>query len=460
MDEPRHRETILSPTFATRQTYEPLRVLIDVNWGYREKPVIQPASLNSAWGGSRPTNWNTQAEATWLESFYVWACEYYAAQQKQLCTELQYEAMSGSIVMDDVKSHDYLKRIAKGEIINHPLNVVSTVVQKTLPNDVLSTVEEPGNKYVRYSTLRIRMKTYVNVLVEQATTPPTVVWKPEFDISTPVNEDFTEVLGKARKRLQDADFDLLVEAAEMPETLKYLTMRTHSLGRALRDIRHGNWRKWAPRTYKRLKANPGSAAALLEDAWLEARYAIRPLLITAEQLNGWNTRKKRKSGRQTYRARDLASNVVSETMPLETGTCSRVQVTELEQRAGILAELGSEDYAKVFGLSHLVDTAIELTPFSFIAGWFVDWSNLVYELTPNINVDEKTCWGSSKVVCTDTEVLTFKGSTWVTVTKTEHKIRRPNPEVSLLKLTGIMSWQENEAKWLDIFAIGRALTRR
>lgn len=213
----------------------------------------------------------------------------------------------------------------------------------------------------------------------------------------------------AYAKLQQAELDLAIMAAESKETVQYLVTVFSRLRRLLELCRDPKTLKdVATRTYRRYKKRidkVGWTAKQLAEAYLEVRYAIRPLLYdiqdTYDYLSGTN--QKPKQNRFTYRKQHAGSssyqNVVSRGAD---GSVTEFSYTlESSARAGVLAERRlSDSAASRFGFLNLANVAWEKVRYSFILDWIVNMSGLLYRLNPNLTMKPLAAWVTEKFIFT------------------------------------------------------------
>lgn len=176
----------------------------------------------------------------------------------------------------------------------------------------------------------------------------------------------------AYSRVQEGEAEALTMLAESNKTFSYIANRLRNMGEILVK---------AKRAVTKLDTK---AAA---DLWLEARYAIRPIIYDVEGVvNAIN--KDSLSVVQTFRASDTEHSSSTETYTAAIdNTAYKVDVDyQLLERhnAGVYTRLRL-DMPKIhtFGLTNFAQTAWELVPFSFIIDWFVNISGFLASVNPS-----------------------------------------------------------------------------
>lgn len=141
----------------------------------------------------------------------------------------------------------------------------------------------------------------------------------------------------------------------------------------------------------------------LSNRYMELRYAIRPLMIDAENaVKAFNTEvgKERKTARGGSDDRIVISDsYVSNLWGQIDYDVSRTVSYDVTARAGILCNV-DVDKLNVYGIDQLAETVLEIVPFSFIVGWFLNIADYVSSWTPKAGIKELASW------CTVKETIT------------------------------------------------------
>jgi hypothetical protein len=266
-----------------------------------------------------------------------------------------------------------------------------------------------------------------------------------------------------------ADLQALVMAGEGRQTIQHLTSVFNRFVSLVRNLRKGKWQNIAPKTYKRLRhlsktGNRDKAIRqLFDEAWLEARYAWRPLICDAQAAVNLLRGDKPLSPRQTFRGYDGESN----SMPYSSIVTAHGNTYEItgafhivdSVRAGVLCEarVGSIGLGQQVSITNVVDAAVDLIPFSFVLQWFVNLGGLLYRLRPNGSYEVRGAWVARHQVATlaaDVKVTAQDGSiqnTRFTCVKTRTD-REPGATPTLFSIDINL----NLAKLIDLVAILRA----
>jgi hypothetical protein len=135
----------------------------------------------------------------------------------------------------------------------------------------------------------------------------------------------------------------------------------------------------------------------LADRYMEARYAIRPLMYDAKGIAA-TINKNMSSVRRTYRGFSEDNVEVNDTAyNVDTSLWGTVadwslkSTYEVSARAGILCDV-SHSIATTLGTNQIFETAWELLPFSFIMDWFANTGDWIAAVTPNAGVKQRASW--------------------------------------------------------------------
>lgn len=284
---------------------------------------------------------------------------------------------------------------------------------------------------------------------------------------------------KAHANRSVEEFQALVTAAEAQQTVSSMHSILGRIFRILKDIKRLDSDVWTDSakylSKRRLKKE--LSVDELQDRYLEARYAIRPLIYDFEQAaNAWNSQL---PNRQT--SRGFASDATEEhVIDYHSDHYSREHqykasksiVTEV--RAGVLDELRIEtleEFLSVWGMDSFASSAWERVPFSFITDWFFTVGDTIAAWAPQRGLTKLASWYSLKRVTTeriqlinsfpildsgywdgkdDVKVYTTGGPASTRVTT--YKKRVPDPDVPALPMFDL---NVDTLKIVDLLAIAR-----
>lgn len=194
------------------------------------------------------------------------------------------------------------------------------------------------------------------------------------------SNDTIALQGKLRERIVGSDFDVSVFLGEGREALNMITGSATRIYKAYKFLRKGRLhdaaRALGVRPERSLGKNPHkglSQSEVLAQRWLELQYGWLPLVqdaygaaqALAQQLN--------EPAVQTYRVRRRKEHSISPIVNhISNGGDWGVS---LVTRAQLIAKLEEVDVVSLNGLSDPSSVLWELTPWSFVADWFIPIGN-------------------------------------------------------------------------------------
>lgn len=207
--------------------------------------------------------------------------------------------------------------------------------------------------------------------------------KPDFSVAK------QEAINEAFAGIGEAKADLLTSAAEFGKTVDSvisLFKRAAPLLKREFDLKRAVKRYFKKRTRSKIPER-------LSKDWLEVRYGLRPIYYDVK-----NIMEALQSGRPV-RTTARGFRTVSETYEsslTHSGAFGSMNVEIAKKReysvnirAGCLCEIPSK-YLRgyhTFGMDQALETAWDLTPYSFIIDWFYDVGTILAAATPNIGVN-------------------------------------------------------------------------
>lgn len=255
------------------------------------------------------------------------------------------------------------------------------------------------------------------------------------DRSPPLHRASSDLaVARVTSNMTAGTLESLVTLGESQKTVAHLAQTAARIARIVRAIKSGNFRAIAPQTWhgylaKKKKVPTTNVLDFFNDAWLEARYAWRPLIIDAENVVKLLQSDHQMAPRKTFRGlyNEELPSVTEEASLFFNGKTYRGTVTtELRStvRAGILAQpkmnnsLGHELGALNFG-----SLVWELIPYSFVVGWFVNVSSILDRANFQAAFESLAEWLTFTDTCKQTYTMTHVNDTalsspvTITVTK-------------------------------------------
>lgn len=353
-----------------------------------------------------------------------------------------YDSFVSHDVIKDNPTENFKARIAAGEVINQPVSNHKLAYHKKIDvpklKPQMATVRASDTGY-NFVILKVEALSLSNSTFDfQHRSFEADVLASIRSVVPDTSIDQLSVINKSFSKLNDGALALAVELGEGRETFAYVVTVARRVANLIFNVRNGSLKGFAqsvPKTYKklmrkakRLSKKNGRPVALeaanlifdfAAEAWLEVRFAIRPLLIAAEQAVKLHneTILRDPTPRITSNSRRLKPLFKSwtETSLAESGhtiTDTYSVVSESKTCAGVLADIDLSTAAvRELGFTNLAGTAWELTFLSWALDYFVNTDGLFYQITPNLGVRPLAGWlsvrttikGTCRRVYTDAE---------------------------------------------------------
>lgn len=387
--------------------------------------------------------------------------------------------------MEDIKHESFKIRLSLGELINAPLTSLEYSCSANLPGiqslDMMLFYPPHGMYYSQgvshYPMRRLLLPTLADYNVVTgyplATAARHLVIAAGAD-SLQFSQNEKDILNTRIDAEVGAGLaQLAVTLAESKKTVSMFAQAVSFLRRPLSDAK-----KLLGYTRKELRT-PKGRAALLDKAgslWLEARYGWRPLVFDA--MNMFEANYKGKTIRFTKRG-TLRNQHDYDVTQLDLGPYGgqigvnhKVHIIN-DLRAGSTADYGvnmSAGTIGAFGGYDPLGTALELLPYSFVVGWFINVGDVLQSLQAYALVHQRIAWVTSRVAInvyskTNSPVATWQGTRYdykggQNYTFTESvSFKTRNPRTSFVPVIGFRC-NVNWAKALDgIFLLRQLLGR-
>lgn len=178
----------------------------------------------------------------------------------------------------------------------------------------------------------------------------------------------------------------------------------------------------------------------LANRYMEYRYALRPLVYDAKQILSAMQASQRdfSAKRQTFRSRLSDSKQSTDLTHYATpGGAARVYFATLvrqdvEVSSGVLTDIEFLTNYNIWGLDQIIETAWELTPFSFIADWFFNIGKTLASWTPEAGVRELAAWVTVKNTMTH---LASVGAIDASISNYDHSMVKCSGNAELIVTT-------------------------
>lgn len=306
-------------------------------------------------------------------------------------------------VRDHVSS-DFKRRIARGEIINHPFQSEETHVIYAQPVQI--------SHHMMKST-SLSCSPSGSIKNQKKLEGPVVPPVPSYLGLSLMDELKTSVMNSAVTQAH-ANIDVssmlaLATAAEARKTVDSVVDISNRAYRILKRVRKLDFRA--------LKKE--ISLSELSDRYMEARYAIRPL---AYDLHGVYSalKEEREYIRRTFRGYASDSVQLKDTLlnqPLVwsmTSKWDRQATYTVSARAGVLCDVNISALT-TYGVDQTAESIWELLPFSFVADWFANIGDTIAAWTPNHGVRQRASWVTVRETRTFTNTMTGAASSYASL---------------------------------------------
>jgi len=206
---------------------------------------------------------------------------------------------------------------------------------------------------------------------------------PEIDVSSLINEAVT----KAWSNVELSQATALMSLAEGEKTIQSLVSVFRRALKIILAVRSLNF------AALRRELTPKE----LQNRWMEARYALRPLMYEVSGIMDAVTKDARHD-RFTFRG-SVSSTETAEDEEVFTSdrgyrfyTLEKHSSRTVEVRAGVLAKLEELSLLNRWGFDQIAETVWEIIPFSFICDWFFNVGKTIASWTPEGGLRTLASW--------------------------------------------------------------------
>lgn len=324
-------------------------------------------------------------------------------------TSAPYLIMEGSRTMTDVVTPEFEELKSAGSIISNPMTSSSNFAVSSVAlggtgfsTPIITWADLGRTNLGTYQLSRHRLYVQFGVHFRPFGIPSDVLsdFRNQLDMSLLVG---TSAINQSHSNVYQAEADLALFILEANKTVSHLALTASRIASIVRKIKRGNFKDLAPNTFKRWKSSKGQGIAtdsnIFLDAWLEARYAWRPLLLDAR--DAINYLNKQSSGsRRTFRGYDGDEQTdtdfqYSVTSGSYSYTFNGVLTTDKSVRAGVLTEINPDiQLGRDLGFNNPLGLLWELVPYSFVVDWFVDVSGFIASHNPASWLKILTSWAT------------------------------------------------------------------
>lgn len=291
--------------------------------------------------------------------------------------------------MADVLTPQWEDRQARGEIINNPMESVTTRWYRSVGVQNLSMINRSATTPYYYTGI-----TSIGTTLSGNTYAETEGWSYP-DAPAVSDSHIADAIGEAWSKISLNKADLLVQIGEFEKTvigLVSIFKRVIGIFRALKklDLRY-------------LKKE--ISLKELKNRYLELRYALRPLFFDANGLIEVFTSDRITTNRLTYRGYKIkvGSNEYNDVLLYTyvhpnygyTFRGNQIGTRIISVRAGVLTSVISDfnrNWLLATGVTELIPSIWELIPFSFIVDWFFSVGKWISMWTPKVGFNILASW--------------------------------------------------------------------
>jgi len=282
--------------------------------------------------------------------------------------------------MFDVESPNWLKLWTKGIATVNPMEHCQTFYYRGVSDYLVKRVNRDGTapNYYYTGSQSSGTNTIGDTESSSAWTYPS---QPSIDDSI-----IAEAILNCWSKVSLSDTLVLAQAAELGKTLTFLISTFRRALKIIHDVKtldlKGLWGELKP--------------SELRQRYLEARYAIRPMMFDIR--NTLKAFSNQEAKYKTFRAfmtdlEETSGSIICRNVPGDYRIDGSYQATRsLEVRTGVLAYVESLQAFYRFGCGDILQTAWELVPFSFIVDWFFQIGKLISAWSPKLGLKTLASW--------------------------------------------------------------------
>jgi hypothetical protein len=319
-----------------------------------------------------------------------------------------YKKPYGTREMTDVVSKEFDRRRNNGEIINNPMTSTHVINEPAGPTAVIRQEIRTTNNFQDLAGYSFEGAfPFLNSDMGNGLGIPS-------SYADHIANLKEMAVTRAHANASSAEISLLMVAAEGRKTVESLARilaRVVKIARAVKrlDIKAASTQTYRTNRRRGFKSVARKTGTGLADDYMTARYALRPLVIDAQ--NALKALEKseaygasRATARGFERAKDEWNDVIAGTE--SDGTylydLRRKTTVSTDIRAGVLTDVITSQLSN-WGMDQFLETAWEIVPFSFVLDWFVNIGQLIASWAPSAGITELASW----ISVTQTEVYTI-----------------------------------------------------
>lgn len=293
---------------------------------------------------------------------------------------------------------NYKRRRAAGETFCNDFLDASVDAEYTATT--YTATGEFGGSSVLYSGSKAH--NYPNWGADKIVAKPDNFFGAQQLISPDLGDLRAEAVTKAYSRVDVSELDVLASLGEMPETVEWFKDVLRRFINIIASYKKKQYlamfKPSKPLTKAKLYKKGKKAASSTEDAWMEARYAIRPLVMEVkdylEALDSKVETAIRKTARSSYIDLTSQESVSPSTRSFFGGYIRRKTTTTRSIRAGVLYAIQPDKMGwwSHLGLDAPVSAIWAVTTLSFVADWFFNVGQWIASWEPRVGLTPLQNW--------------------------------------------------------------------
>jgi len=286
--------------------------------------------------------------------------------------------------MDDIVTPNFTKIQKTGGIVNNPMSSISSVItERPITFDCHQRFYLPSTG----STLSLDRFIGTRPVTDYAAGYPLLVPVAGETVASLSNKAITQAFADIGNDKM-LGLATLAEANQSVQGLLWLLRKAAKIAKSVKKMQLKQLKREI--TWKEL-----------QEVYMNARYNLRPLAYDIEAIIDIIENGIEKPERQTFRgfATDVQS-VTEETSQVVFNPwglafpigIKKVSTRTTTARAGVLTQAGRNTMVQTMGLDKIVETAWDLTPYSFILDWFANVGQTISSWTPVAGFKTLTSW--------------------------------------------------------------------
>jgi hypothetical protein len=295
----------------------------------------------------------------------------------------------------DYLTDNFYSRMNRGEIMNNPFESrkrLYTEGRAHIDRNCFRQEGTPPNVYTSGITQNGTMASSFYLGTPMPSPWPGKYYAPSSNLNT--SNLIDQAVQQAWANIDSSEIAGLVTLAEMPKTVASLVGLYKRVFKVFNAVK----KKRLKYLLRRITYDD------FLDAYMEARYALRPMAYDVRDLaRALTARASNQSIRQTYRgyAEDYEEDTLENQILYHNLSSYKVRGNKFYSRkfsvrAGVLTAIEGVSTLQIYGLNQPIEALWEMTHLSFALDWFIDVGQAIAALTPEYGTNPLTSWYTFK----------------------------------------------------------------